>query len=156
MINRLDFTSAKASAQGSPLSAYLCFSVYTAMLRFNKIYRRALKVLKITYPQYLVLMVLRDRDNVSMTDIAQKVHLESSTLTPLLKRLEEQGIVCRRRYAFDERQVIISLTAHGNAIAAKAHAVPAYVTRVSGLAQEENLELRRLLGKLNHELERNA
>jgi DNA-binding MarR family transcriptional regulator len=156
MINRLDFTSAKASAQGSPLSAYLCFSVYTAMLRFNKIYRRALKVLKITYPQYLVLMVLWERDNVSMTDIAQKVHLESSTLTPLLKRLEEQGIVCRRRYAFDERQIIISLTAHGNAIAAKAQAVPAYVTRVAGLAQEENLELRRLLGKLNLELERNA
>jgi DNA-binding MarR family transcriptional regulator len=91
-----------------------------------------------------------------MTDIAQKVHLESSTLTPLLKRLEEQGIVCRRRYAFDERQIIISLTAHGNAIAAKAQAVPAYVTRVAGLAQEENLELRRLLGKLNLELERNA
>ena len=125
------------------------------MLGFNKVYRQALRVLDITYPQYLVLMVLRERDHVAMTDLAQRLTLESSTLTPMLKRLEEQGLVRRKRYAFDERKVVISLTEKGIAVITRARSVPAQVSRASGLTAEESRALRTLLAKLNLELGKN-
>jgi DNA-binding MarR family transcriptional regulator len=152
MDKHITYTSAKSTGQRDSLGSQLCFSVYSAMLAFNKVYRHALKALDVTYPQYLVLMLLREGDNVSMSGISQRLKLESSTLSPLLKRMEEQGILVRKRYAFDERQIIISLTEKGATLVAKAGAVPAYVARASGLTSEENKVLRALLAKLNGEL----
>lgn len=152
MDHHITYTSAKATAHTDCLGSLLCFSVYSAMLGFNKVYRKALNVLGVTYPQYLVLMILREHDNVAMSEISQRLSLESSTLSPLLRRMEEQGLLVRKRYAFDERQLIVSLTAKGNALVAKAGAVPAYVHRASGLTLEENRVLRALLAKLNEEL----
>ncbi len=156
MANQTKYTSAKATGKTNSLGALLSFSVYSAMLGFNRVYRKALNMLDITYPQYLVLTILRERDNVAMSEIAQRLNLESSTLSPLLKRMEEQGILVRRRYAFDERQVILSLTETGGALAAKAGTVPAYVNRASGLTSEENKVLRALLAKLHEGLVKNA
>ncbi len=156
MANQTTYTSAKVTGQTNSLGALLSFSVYSAMLGFNKVYRKALNMLGITYPQYLVLMLLRERGNVPMSEISQRLNLESSTLSPLLKRMEGQGILVRKRYAFDERQVIISLTEKGSALASKAGLVPAYVNRASGLTSEENKVLRALLAKLHEGLVKNA
>jgi DNA-binding MarR family transcriptional regulator len=155
MSNEFTFTAGKANGSPDSLGSQVCFAVYCAMLGFNKVYRQALRVLDITYPQYLVLMVLRERDHVAMTDLAQRLTLESSTLTPMLKRLEEQGLVRRKRYAFDERKVVISLTEKGIAVITRARSVPAQVSRASGLTAEESRALRTLLAKLNLELGKN-
>lgn len=152
MSDQYSFTAGKASGSPDSLGSQVCFSVYCAMLGFNKVYRQALRLLDITYPQYLVLMVLSERDHVAMTEIAQRLRLESSTLTPMLKRLEEQGIVRRKRYAFDERKVIISLTEKGLALISRAKTIPAQVSKASGLTAEESRALRTLLAKLNLEL----
>jgi DNA-binding MarR family transcriptional regulator len=155
MSDEFTFTAGKANGSPDSLGSQVCFAVYCAMLGFNKVYRQALRVLDITYPQYLVLMVLRERDHVAMTDLAQRLTLESSTLTPMLKRLEEQGLVRRKRYAFDERKVVISLTEKGIAVITRARSVPAQVSRASGLTAEESRALRTLLAKLNLELGKN-
>lgn len=156
MSNPITYTAAKAVGRTDRLGTLLCFSVYSAMLAFNRAYRKALKALDITYPQYLVLMLLRERENVSMSDISHRLGLGSSTLSPLLRRMEEQGILVRKRYAFDERQVIISLTEAGAALTAMASAVPADVGRATGLTSEENCALRALLAKLTGELASNG
>jgi len=155
MSDEFTFTAGKANGSPDSLGSQVCFAVYCAMLGFNKVYRQALRVLDITYPQYLVLMVLRERDHVAMTDLAQRLTLESSTLTPMLKRLEEQGLVRRKRYAFDERKIVISLTEKGIAVITRARSVPAQVSRASGLTAEESRALRTLLAKLNLELGKN-
>lgn len=155
MSDQFTFTAGKANGSPDSLGSQVCFAVYCAMLGFNKVYRQALRVLDITYPQYLVLMVLRERDRVPMTELAQRLTLESSTLTPMLKRLEEQGLVSRKRHAFDERKVIISLTEKGIAVITRARSVPAQVSRASGLTDEESRALRTLLAKLNVELGKN-
>jgi len=160
MSDQYTFTTGKAAGTRRPpqdnLGSQVCFAVYCATLGFNKVYRRALKLLDITYPQYLVLMVLRERDNVAMSEISERLKLESSTLTPMLKRLEVQGVVRRKRYAFDERQVIISLTEKGLALLAGTSPVPAYVQRATGLTAEECKALSELLAKLNAGLERSV
>ena len=156
MSNQYTFTAGKAAGAQDSLSSQVCFSVYSAMLGFNKVYRRALKDLDITYPQYLVLTVLGECDNIAMTEISERLKLESSTLTPMLKRLEEQGIVRRKRYAFDERKVIISLTEKGAEVIARACDVPDYVAGATGLSLEEDHALRALLAKLNIQLDKSV
>lgn len=154
MSDQFAFTAGKAAGSQDSLASQVCFSVYGAMLGFNKLYRRALKELDITYPQYLVLTVLGQSDNIAMTCISERLKLESSTLTPLLKRLEEQGIVRRKRYAFDERKVIISLTEKGAELIGRAGAVPDYVSSATGLSVDEDRTLRALLAKLTTKLEK--
>lgn len=90
----------------------------------NKVYRKLLRELELTYPQYLVMLVLWERDELTVSDIGARLFLDSATLTPLLKRLEVAGLLRRRRATNDERQVIVSLTAAGRALQAKAESVP--------------------------------
>ncbi len=90
----------------------------------NKVYRKLLRELELTYPQYLVMLVLWERDELTVSDIGARLFLDSATLTPLLKRLEAAGLLRRRRATNDERQVIVSLTAAGRALQAKAESVP--------------------------------
>src|SRR6478752_176134 len=87
----------------------LCFAIYSTSLAMNKLYRKALAKLEITYPQYLVLMVLWEKDEQSVSDIGERLFLDSATLTPLLKRMETAGILTRSRLPSDERVVIVSL-----------------------------------------------
>src|SRR5437764_419499 len=95
---------------GVKLSAQLCFATYAAAHAFTRLYKPLLEPLKLTYPQYLVMLVLWESDDVTVKEIGQRLFLDSGTLTPLLKRLEAAGIVRRIRDRNDERQVRISLT----------------------------------------------
>ncbi len=95
------------------LSDQLCFVTYSAAHAFNRVYKPLLDPLGLTYPQYLVLLVLWEGDNITVKEIGQRLFLDSGTLTPLLKRLQAAGIVERTRDTEDERQVRITLTQKG-------------------------------------------
>lgn len=106
------------------LDNQICFAVYSAAHAFNRVYKPLLDRLGLTYPQYLVMLVLWERDDVPVKDIGERLFLDSGTLTPLLKRLEAAHLVKRTRSSADERQVLIALTAQGHALKDKARAVP--------------------------------
>ncbi|WP_088347025.1 MULTISPECIES: MarR family transcriptional regulator [Rhodomicrobium] len=106
-----------AVADGVPqLDDFLCFAVYSANLAFNRLYKPLLEDLNLTYPQYLVLVALADEDNQTVGGLGSKLFLDSSTLTPLLKRMEGVGYLTRQRDPEDERQVRIRLTPEGRRI----------------------------------------
>lgn len=102
----------------------MCFALYSANLALHKVYRKLLGELDLTYPQYLVMLVLWQRDDVIVSEIGEKLFLDSATLTPLLKRLETAGLLVRNRAKTDERQVIITLTDAGKALKEKAKGIP--------------------------------
>lgn len=106
------------------LDNQLCFALYSASLALNKVYRKVLAPLKLTYPQYLVMLVLWENDDLGVNEIGEKLFLNSATLTPLLKRLEVSKYVTRTRSETDERHVVISLTKQGLDLKAKAEAIP--------------------------------
>jgi DNA-binding MarR family transcriptional regulator len=106
------------------LDNQLCFAVYSTAHAFNRVYKPLLDRLGLTYPQYLAMLVLWERDDVPVKDIGERLFLDSGTLTPLLKRLEAAGLIRRTRSADDERQVLIALTSQGQALREKAKAVP--------------------------------
>ena len=106
------------------LNNQLCFPLYAASRLITRAYQPQLDKLGITYPQYLVLMVLWETDGITVNEIAQKLILNTNTLTPLLKRMETQGIVRRQRSRQDERKVLISLTDQGRDMRVQAAAVP--------------------------------
>ncbi|MBF7997102.1 MULTISPECIES: MarR family winged helix-turn-helix transcriptional regulator [Rahnella] len=106
------------------LDQQMCFALYSANLALHKVYRKLLGQLDLTYPQYLVMLVLWQRDEVTVSDIGEKLFLDSATLTPLLKRLEAAGLLVRQRAKADERQVIITLTGEGKALREKAQGIP--------------------------------
>jgi DNA-binding MarR family transcriptional regulator len=118
----------RPTARGAPaasllLGDQLCFAVYSTMAAMNKVYRKLLRELGVTYPQYLVLLVLWERDELMVSEIGERLFLDSATLTPLLKRMEALGLLNRARAKSDERQVIVSLTAHGRESKRRAGAV---------------------------------
>ena len=108
------------------LDNQICFRLYTAARLITKAYTPVLTKLGITYPQYLVLMVLWEKDNLLVNDIAHRLLLETNTITPLLQRMEKQGIVVRQRGNKDKRQQIVSLTEKGKALEEQAfNTIPA-------------------------------
>ena len=115
-----------------PPEDQLCFAVYAAGQAFNRLYRGLLEPLGLTYPQYLVMLVLWRGDGVPVSTIGQKLGLDTGTLTPLLKRLEANGLVTRTRSAVDERKVEIGLTDTGRALEEKARDIPQAVACASG------------------------
>jgi len=106
------------------LSNQLCFPVYAASRLITRAYQPHLDKLGITYPQYLVLLVLWEADGISVNDISTKLILNTNTLTPLLKRMESMGIITRARSDSDERKVVISLTKKGQEMRIKASVIP--------------------------------
>ena len=112
---------------GLLLDDQICFALYSASLAMNKLYRRLLADLDLTYPQYLVMLVLWERDDLRVPDIGERLFLDSATLTPLLKRLEAAGLVTRTRDVDDERSVRVTLTAAGRAVRKHAKVVPPQV-----------------------------
>lgn len=135
------------------LDAQLCFALYSAGLALTKVYRPLLAALDLTYPQYLVMLCLWERDGLPVNALGERLHLDSGTLTPLLKRLEGRGLVFRRRDSADERRVLISLTEPGRAMRAAAAAIPARVGCAVGLSAAEAEEQRRRLIALRDRLE---
>jgi MarR family transcriptional regulator, organic hydroperoxide resistance regulator len=113
---------------------HLCFAIYSAGHAFNRIYKPLLGVLGLTYPQYLVMVALWSNDDQTVGGLGEKLLLESSTLTPLLKRLEGIGYLTRTRDPADERQVRVRLTKAGSALRDKARDIPRCILEASGLS----------------------
>ena len=142
-----------AADQPLRLDNQICFAVYSAAHAFNRVYKPLLDRLGLTYPQYLVMLVLWERDDVPLKEIGEKLFLDSGTLTPLLKRLEAAHLVRRTRSTEDERQVLIALTAQGQALREKAKAVPAAILSASGCSIGELSSLRKSLVALREQLD---
>ena len=119
------------------LDNQICFAVYSATHAFNRVYKPLLDRLGLTYPQYLVMLVLWERDDVPVKEIGEKLFLDSGTLTPLLKRLEAAHLVKRTRSREDERQVLIALTPQGQALKEKARSVPQAILAASDCSVSE-------------------
>lgn len=115
----------------------LCFALYSTSRAMTSWYRPLLETLGLTYPQYLVLLVLWERGESSVTGIGQALHLETGTLSPLLKRLEAGGFVTRTRQIDDERSVLVGLTERGRALEAHAADVQHAVSAATGLSDAE-------------------
>lgn len=149
---------AKPAAARSPqkLDEQLCFALYSTGLALNKVYRRLLSGLGLTYPQYLAMLVLWERDGLTVSEIGERLFLDSATLTPLLKRLETAGLISRTRAKSDERQVLIALTAEGKALKATARSVPTDVFCASECTPAELATLKRQLESLRANLMKNA
>lgn len=138
------------------LENQLCFAVYSTNLAINKRYRQWLAPLKLTYPQYLVMLVLWQRDDVTLSQIGEQLFLDSATLTPLLKRLESAGWVLRQRSRDDERQVVITLTAEGKALKEKAKNIPESLSQALTWSADDILVLKAHLEKLRQQLNRSV
>ena len=133
------------------LDEQLCFAVYTASRALTRAYGPLLEPLGITYPQYLTLLVLWEQDGLSVKQLGERLALDSGTLTPLLKRLEQQGLVERNRSDLDERVVHVSLTAEGRALRAKAKKVPLALACRAGFVVEDAKDMAKVK-KLREEL----
>jgi DNA-binding MarR family transcriptional regulator len=134
------------------LENQLCFSIYSMAHAFNRAYRTILSPFDLTYPQYLVLMVLWAEDGLTVKEMGARLFLDSGTLTPLLKRLEAQGHVRRVRDKEDERQVRITLTEAGRALQEKAKTVPQEIGCTIGMANGDYQALLRQLADLRGKL----
>ncbi|GGJ03579.1 MarR family winged helix-turn-helix transcriptional regulator [Streptomyces brasiliensis] len=132
--------------QGSLLlQDQLCFALYAASRAVTTRYRPLLDELGLTYPQYLVMLVLWQQNGVSVRELGTALHLESSTLSPLLKRLEAAGLIRRERRTDDERSVVIHLTDAGAELRTKAHSVPLAIGEAMALNPEQDATAKHLL-----------
>ncbi|WP_329741626.1 MarR family transcriptional regulator [Dyella sp. A6] len=134
------------------LDQQVCFALYAANLAMGKLYRKLLAELDLTYPQYLVMLVLWERDSLTVSEIGERLFLDSATLTPLLKRLQAAGLLDRVRSTQDERQVVISLSPAGRALKKRASAVPGEVLCASGCEPDALRKLKRELDKLRGQI----
>jgi DNA-binding MarR family transcriptional regulator len=134
------------------LDNQLCFALYSASLAMTKLYKPLLDELGLTYPQYLVMLVLWEGDGLMVSELGQRLYLDSGTLTPLLKRLEAAGLVSRMRAAEDERRVHIHLTVAGRKLKARAAKVPGCVLAASQCSIPELLQLTEQIRTLRERL----
>ena len=130
------------------LDNQLCFALYSASLAMTKLYKPLLDALELTYPQYLVLLVLWESDDISVSALGERLSLDSGTLTPLLKRMEAAGWLLRQRSSEDERRVHVRLTDAGRALQQKAAHIPGCVMAHSGLQLSELVALTRQVQSL--------
>ncbi|KAF1020032.1 MAG: Organic hydroperoxide resistance transcriptional regulator [Paracidovorax wautersii] len=138
------------------LEQQLCFALYSAQLAMNKVYRGLLADLSLTYPQYLVMLVLWERDGLTVGELGERLFLDSATLTPLLKRLQAAGLVTRQRGEADERQVHIHLTQEGQAPRARAAKVGEGVFSATGCSADRLLAIQHELEALRRNLAERA
>jgi DNA-binding MarR family transcriptional regulator len=136
------------SDEALKLENQLCFPLYAASRKIVSAYTPYLKPLGITYTQYITFMVLWEEDGLFVGDICARLHLDNGTLTPLLKKMEKQGFVVRRRDETDERKVRVFLTDEGRAMKERVHDIPRKVGSCVDLDTEEARTLYRLLYKL--------
>jgi MarR family transcriptional regulator, organic hydroperoxide resistance regulator len=142
-----------SSSEFLKLENQLCFSLYASSRAITRMYRPFLEGLGITYPQYLVLLVLWDQKQSTVKELSEKLDLDSGTLTPMLKRMEGQQLVQRKRSVEDERVVNIQITEAGLALYEKALCIPQSLLASSGLSLEEiykfNEQLKRIISSVN-------
>ena len=134
------------------LDQHLCFSLYSATRAVSQAYGPLLGRLGLTYPQYLVLLALREAGPSSVSTLGDTLHLDSGTLTPLLKRLEGKSLVSRRRDPADERRLLVHLTVAGRRVQERACAVPPELFREVGLTAAQARKLKDQIDSLVHAL----
>ena len=144
----------KQSDDPLALDKQFCFALYSASLAMTKSYKPYLDKLGLTYPQYLVMLVLWQQDDVLVKTIGERLFLDSGTLTPLLKRLEASSLITRTRDESDERQVRITLTREGRALKRKAQGIPRQILCASGQPQQVLENLRVQLSAIRNDLTR--
>lgn len=134
------------------LDNQLCFALYSTSLAMTRLYKPLLDELGLTYPQYLALLVLWEQDGVTVSELGDRLSLDSGTLTPLLKRLEAAGLLSRLRDAADERRVLIRLTADGRKLKARAQRIPGCVLQAAQCDVAEAMALTRQVQALRNRL----
>jgi MarR family transcriptional regulator, organic hydroperoxide resistance regulator len=134
------------------LDRQLCFAIYSTSLAMTKLYKPLLDPLGLTYPQYLVMLALWQQGGLAVSQLGEKLALDSGTLTPLLKRLEAAGLVRRLRDAADERRVLLQLTPAGRALKLRAQKVPRAVAAATGCGLDEISALTARLQALRNRL----
>ena len=134
------------------LDNQVCFALYSTSLAMTRVYKPLLEALGLTYPQYLAMLVLWETDGLMVSELGDKLYLDSGTLTPLLKRMEASGLVTRVRAVQDERRVHISLTAKGRALKAQAAAIPACIISASQCSIPELMALTQQVQALRDKL----
>ncbi|RKT08771.1 DNA-binding MarR family transcriptional regulator [Streptomyces sp. 1114.5] len=135
------------------LDQQICFSLNAASRAFGGVYRVLLKDLGLTYPQYLVMLVLWEDGELPVKRIGERLRLDSGTLSPLLKRLEAAGLVSRERSPEDERSVTVRLTPEGSVLRERAGQVPRRLLAATGLPVEDLAALRGLLERVTGALD---
>ncbi len=140
------------SGEALLLDNQLCFALYSASLAMTRLYKPLLAELGVTYPQYLALLVLWERDGLMVSELGERLSLDSGTLTPLLKRLEALSLVTRLRDVADERRVHIALTAAGRQLKSRAATVPGCILAATQCSVSEVVELTRQVQALRERL----
>ncbi len=135
-------------AQALKLDHQVCFALYSASLAMTKLYKPFLDELGLTYPQYLAMLALWEEDGLSVSQLGERLRLDSGTLTPLLKRLEAQELVTRLRSLEDERRVHVLLTPAGRRLRSRAEKIPACILQASQCSLGELVQLTRQLQAL--------
>jgi len=130
------------------LDNQLCFALYSTNRLMTKMYQPYLKEVNLTYPQYLVMLVMLEQEAITVKGLGEKLFLDSGTLTPLLKRMANNGLVNRTRASDDERKVIITLTEKGRAIEKNLEVIPQAICQAYDMNVEEMVTLRDQLNKL--------
>ncbi|EAY27934.1 MarR family winged helix-turn-helix transcriptional regulator [Microscilla marina] len=136
------------------LENQICFPMYVASRMITRAYQPMLDVMGITYPQYLVLMALWEKDEQTVNEIGQQLYLNTNTITPLLKRMEKTGIVVRTRSKKDERKVMITLTPAGQALKEQAYCIPEQILNKTGLPIEGISQLKQQIYGLIRQMEK--
>ncbi|VTZ23426.1 Organic hydroperoxide resistance transcriptional regulator [Methylocella tundrae] len=130
----------------------LCFALYSTLHAINKVYAPLLAAIGLTYPQYLVMLALWETDDVTVKAIGERLHLDSGTLTPLLKRLEAAGLLSRARDPKDERQVRVKLTEKGSDMRRQARNIPGQMARAMGRPADDLKAVRKELRRIRNAL----
>lgn len=134
------------------LSNQLCFPFYAISKEITKRYRPLLEPLNLTYPQYLVMLVLWEKDQLALKEIGARLHLDSGTLTPLINKLISTGYIEKARNPQDERQLIVQLTTRGRSLEKEAATIPEQLVEVLGLKEYEYLAYQKLLAEMTVKL----
>lgn len=139
-------------AEEKKLERQLCFAVYSTAHAFTRAYKPILDKVGLTYPQYLAMLVLWEKSELPVKTIGEKLDLDSGTLSPLLKRLEQNGLIKRNRDSRDERQVLVSLTPKGDAMRGEVDTIMGSIGDAIGCTLDEMTEIRKLLEGLRSNL----
>jgi MarR family transcriptional regulator, organic hydroperoxide resistance regulator len=145
-------TASKADALLLLLDNQLCFALYSTSLAMTRVYKPLLDEIGLTYPQYLAMLVLWEQDGLMVSELGERLYLDSGTLTPLLKRLESSGLIARIRAVEDERRVHITLTAAGRKLKTKAAKIPGCILSATQCSIPELMALTQRVQALRDQL----
>ena len=129
------------------LKDQLCFPIYATSRMVTRMYQPLLKVVNLTYPQYLVMLVLWEEENLSVSQLGKKLYLNTNTVTPLLKKMKDKNLVLKERSSTDERTVYIQLTPEGKSLQKRAESIPLALFNSLNMSIEEFVQMKKLMWK---------